>query len=61
MKNTYREDIKKILDRIPDENLEILFIYLKEIENKSKIQIDNSHLINKILTEDAELLRKLAQ
>lgn len=59
MENTIRKEIKRIIGKIPDEELKPVLNYLKKIK-KSSIDID-SKKINRIIDEDFELLKKLAQ
>jgi hypothetical protein len=56
-----KTEIQKVLDSIPEVVLEDILKYLKTIQNKSSDSISLSQNIRKILTEDRELLERLAQ
>jgi hypothetical protein len=60
-KDEIRYEINKVLDLLPDKALEDLLSFLKNIETKSKDSLLDSSRLKKILTEDKELLQKLAQ
>ena len=53
--------IQKVLDKVPDNLLEDVLVYLQEVQKKSASEFSNSQHLKKILTEDRELLKKLAQ
>ena len=53
--------IKIALDNIPENLLEDILAYLEEIQDKSADQVVMSQRLRKILSEDKELLEKLAQ
>ena len=53
--------ISELLKTVPDDALEDVFNYLKEIKEHSPSTINLSHNLKKILTEDKELLKRLAQ
>jgi hypothetical protein len=52
--------IKEAIDNIPDNALEEIFNYLEEIQGKKAEDVLMSQRLRKILTEDKELLEKLA-
>ena len=54
-------EIRKIIDKIPDEMLEDIYKILKDFADKSPDAIKLSHNLNKILTEDKGLLERLAK
>jgi len=56
-----KTEIQNMLDKIPENVLEDILNYLKEVETKTEDQISTSRNISKILNEDKELLEKLAQ
>lgn len=56
-----KTEIQKALDKIPENILEDILSYLKEMQGKSRTEIDKVRHLKKILTEDRELLKKLAQ
>ena len=53
--------IKIALDNIPENLLEDILAYLEEIQDKSADSVVMSQRLRKILSEDKELLEKLAQ
>ena len=60
-KNEIKEEINKVLDRAPDEVLESILDYLKEllsIDSNKSILTNN---LNTILHEDKEVLDKLSK
>jgi len=59
-KEEIKYEISKVLDHFSDKALEELLAFLKELDTKQKTRSFNSLLTN-ILTEDKELLAKLAQ
>jgi hypothetical protein len=60
-KDQIKYEINKVLDLMPDKALEDLLSFLKNVEgNPNDSFLDNSRL-KAILTEDKELLQKLAQ
>ena len=60
-KDQIKYEINKVLDLMPDKALEHLLSFLKNVEgNSNDLFLDNSRL-KTILTEDKELLQKLAQ
>jgi hypothetical protein len=60
-KDEIKYEINKVLDLLPDKALEDLLSFLKNIESKSKDSLLDSSRLKNILTEDKELLQKLAQ
>ncbi len=60
-----REEVKTainaLLDNTPEQVLQEVFDYLKSIEGKSDKSISLSKNLRTILTEDKELLERLAQ
>jgi len=60
-KDEIKDEIIKVLDRLPDKSLQDLLNFLKGLEEKHPTSIFNSDTLNKILSEDRELLQKLAQ
>ena len=60
-----REEIKyeisKVLDHFSDKALGELLAFLKELDTKKDVKIPLASSLNKILSEDKELLAKLAQ
>jgi len=54
-------EIQKVLDQVPENLLEDVLAYLQEVQKKNASEFSNSQHLKKILTEDRELLKKLAQ
>ena len=60
-KDEIKYEINKVLDRFSDKSLEELLAFLKGIDDKHRATIFNSDTLQKILSEDKDLLQKLAQ
>ena len=60
-KDEIKYEINKVLDLLPDKALEDLLSFLKNLEDKSSDSLLDSSRFKRILTEDKELLQKLAQ
>jgi hypothetical protein len=60
-KNEVKEQINKVLDNVSDEALESILNYLKELISKSEKDFILSNNLNKILSEDKEVLERLAK
>ena len=60
-KNEVKEQINKVLDNVSDEVLESILHYLKELISKSEKDLILSNNLNKILSEDKEVLERLAK
>ena len=56
-----KEEINKVLDGVPEEVLESVLLYLKELLAESKPDPVLLNRINRILREDKELLGRLAK
>ncbi len=56
-----KEEIKQIVDTLPEDVLGELLQYLRQIEKESTSQLHLSLNLNTVLTEDDELLERLAQ
>jgi mRNA-degrading endonuclease RelE of RelBE toxin-antitoxin system len=56
-----KTEIQKVLDQVPESVLEDVLAFLKELQLKSPDQIKLANNLRKILSEDRELLEKLAQ
>lgn len=63
--NMSREEVKtaiyELLEHSSEQVLQEVFDYLKSIDNESERSITLSHNLRTILTEDKELLERLAQ
>jgi len=55
-----KEEISKIIDGLPDDSLKDLLLYLQEVE-KEPSSTNLATNVRKILTEDSNLLHRLAQ
>ena len=55
-----KSEIQKTLDNVPENILQDILSYLKEIERKPKKRIDLARNLRTILTEDKALLERLA-
>jgi hypothetical protein len=56
-----KTEIHKVVDMLPDELSDEVLNYLKNILDKSSHDVKLSSNLSKILTEDKELLNRLAQ
>ena len=56
-----KSEIQKTLDNIPENVLQDILDYLKLIQGKSADKIELSKNVRDILTEDKELLERLAK
>lgn len=54
-------EINKIINSLPENKLEDLLLYLKQVERTSKEKELNNNLLEKIFEEDKDLLKKLAK
>ena len=54
-------EIHKALDNIPENALQIILEYLKELEGKTADQIKLAKNLRDILAEDKDLLERLAK
>lgn len=59
-KDQIKYEINRVLDQFSDTALEELLVFLKQLEQKSSEGLNQEHL-RKILSEDRELLQRLAQ
>jgi hypothetical protein len=60
-KDEIKSEINKVLDLLPDKALEDLLSFLKSIGTKESISLMDKSSLERILTEDKELLIKLAK
>ena len=56
-----KSEIQKTLDNVPENILQDILVYLKEIESQPKKGIDLARNLRTILTEDRSLLERLAR
>ena len=59
-KDEIKYEMSKVLDRFWDKSLTDLLAFLKDIDNKQRTTF-SSDTLQKILSEDKDLLQKLAQ
>ena len=60
-KEEIKYEISKVLDRFSDRALAELLYFLRELDTKSETKKPMDSSLNRILSEDRELLTKLAQ
>jgi hypothetical protein len=60
-KDEIKIEINRVLDHFSDGALKELLTFLKQLEDKHSIVTLNSDQLNRILSEDKQLLEKLAQ
>ena len=60
-KEEIKYEISKVLDHFSDKALAELLAFLKELDTKQESKTPTASSLNKILSEDKELLAKLAQ
>jgi hypothetical protein len=60
-KDEIKYEINRVLDRFSDGALEELLSFLKQLEEKNNPAIVNPDVLQRVLSEDRELLEKLAQ
>lgn len=56
-----RSEMQRALDKVPDSVLQTVLDFLKEVETHASDKIDLTMNVKKILTEDKELLERLAK
>ncbi len=56
-----RKEINRVIQQIPDDFLNDILSYLKQIEKKSIKDIESSMHLKQIFKEDQDLLEKLAK
>lgn len=60
-KEEIKHEINKVLDQLPDKTLQDILSFLKGIESKQTLSQTDLAILDKILTEDNDLLEKLAK
>ena len=60
-KEEIKYEINKVLDNFSDSALQELLAFLKDVEAKDSSGLFNSQDLRRILSEDEELLQRLAQ
>jgi hypothetical protein len=56
-----RKEINRVIQEVPENFLEDILSYLKQIEKKSKNDVEAFSDLKRIFREDQELLEKLAK
>jgi mRNA-degrading endonuclease RelE of RelBE toxin-antitoxin system len=56
-----KSEIQKSLDRVPESVLQNVLDYLKQVENQSEERVKLIKNLKEILSEDKELLARLAK
>jgi lantibiotic modifying enzyme len=56
-----RKEINRVIQEVPENFLEDILFYLKQIEKKSKNDVEAFSDLKQIFREDQELLEKLAK
>ena len=56
-----KEEIKHLIDELPDKALVELLNYLKDIEKSNDLTVQFSKDLDEILAKDKELLKQLAK
>lgn len=60
-KTEIKIEIQKVLENVPENVLQDILDLLKDLQNKPTEQIEITHFLRQILSEDKELLEKLAK
>lgn len=60
-KDEIKYEINRVLDKFSSDALEELLSFLKQLEERNNLTTVNSDVLQRILSEDKDLLEKLAQ
>lgn len=60
-KEEIKSEINKVLDKLPDKTLEAILSLLRNIGNNTSLTLLDKSNLEKILSEDKDLLEKLAK
>ena len=60
-KDEINQEINKVLDHLSDKTLQDILAFLKNVESTQTLSITDRASLDKILSEDKELLEKLAK
>lgn len=60
-KTQLKTEIQKVLDNVPENVLEDVLDFLKELQNQPANKVKLTNKLRQILSEDRELLERLAQ
>lgn len=55
-----KEEINQILDRVPENVIDDLLEYLHKVESNETVDLNFMQVLDKIMREDHELLKRLA-
>jgi hypothetical protein len=56
-----KSEIQKVIDQVPENLLPEILDYLKQVQHQSPEQVKFNNNLNKIFSEDKELLQRLAK
>ena len=60
-KEEIKHEINKVLDDLSDKSLEIILAFLKSVKSKQDFALNDHAILKKIISEDKDLLAKLAK
>jgi hypothetical protein len=60
-KEQIKDEIIKVLDQLPDKTLQNILSFLKNVESNQTLTLANHAVLDRILSDDKELLEKLAK
>jgi hypothetical protein len=60
-KEEIKHEIIKVLDHLSDKTLEEILSFLKNMEGKQSLSLADRTVLDKVLSEDKNLLEKLAK
>ena len=60
-KEEIKHEINKVLDHLPDKTLQDILSLLKSMEGRQAFSLADRAVLDKILSEDKDLLEKLAK
>ena len=60
-KDEIKHEINKVLDHLSDKTLRDILSWLKSIEGKQTLSLVDRSVLDKIVSEDKDLLEKLAK
>ena len=60
-KEEIKHEINKVLDHLSDKTLQDILTFLKSMEGKQILSLADRTVLDKILSEDKDLLEKLAK
>lgn len=60
-KTEIKNEIQRVLESVPENVLQDILDLLKDLQNQSGDKLELTHSLRQILSEDKELLERLAQ